>query len=245
MEIFTEEGAALLARWTHFLAGITWIGLLYYFNFVQAPSFAAFEAGARTEAIRKLVPRALAWFRYSALLTWLAGVGVILVFIDESGWAQWDEVLTRPFPQGLSILSGMSLGTLMFLNVWGVIWPNQKIVIASAEATATGGTADPGAADAGRRALLASRTNVVLSIPMLFFMATSSHLPLFSEATNRERALYGIIALAVVLLVEGNALFGKTGVLKKPLEKVGSSILSGFVLFGALYTILQVITRSP
>ncbi|MGH2739209.1 MAG: urate hydroxylase PuuD [Actinomycetota bacterium] len=245
MEIFTVEGGALLARWTHFLAGITWIGLLYYFNFVQVPFFAEIEPDVRGTAIRKLVPRALAWFRYSAALTFFAGLSLILIRIAQFGWENWDDVLTQPFPFGIPILSGMILGTIMFLNVWGVIWPNQKIVIASAEKTAAGGEADPKAADAGRRGLLASRTNVVLSIPMLFFMATSSHLPLYSEATTSEKALYALIAGGVVLLVELNALLGLTGSLKKPLEKVGSAILSGFGLFAVIYVVMQVITRTP
>lgn len=243
MEIFTKEGAALLARWAHFLAGITWIGLLYYFNFVQGPAFAQFEAPARTEATRKLVPRALWWFRFAALGTIVAGIGIIVSRIDALGWGGWDDLLTSSY--GLSIMTGMVLGTTMFVNVWGVIWPNQKIVIASAEAAATGGSADPRAADAGRRALLTSRTNVVMSIPMLFFMATASHLSLFSKATNGEKTLYAIIALVILLVVEGNALFGLTGPAKKPLEKVNTTIFSGFVLFGVLYTVLQVITRSP
>jgi uncharacterized membrane protein len=244
MEIFTVEGGALLARWAHFLAGITWIGLLYYFNFVQAPFFAEIEADVRATAIRKLVPRALAWFRYSALLTFLAGVSLVLIRIAQSGWENWDEILTQPFPFGIPLLTGMAIGTLMFLNVWGVIWPNQKIVIASAERAAAGGEADPRAADSARRALLASRTNVVLSIPMLFFMATSSHLVLFNTATAGEKILYGVIAGLIVLVEELNALVGLTGPMKKPLERMGSTIVSGFVLFGVLYTVMQVITRA-
>jgi uncharacterized membrane protein len=239
MEIFNKAGAELLARWTHFLAGITWIGLLYYFNFVQGPAFAQFEPGARTEAIRKLVPRALAWFRWAAVLTWAAGVATILIHIDAEGWASWDQLLTRAFPQGLPILTGMFLGTLMMLNVWGVIWPNQKIVIASAERVAAGGEADPLAADAGRRGLLASRTNVVLSIPMLFFMATSAHLPLIERTTDNGTLVYILAAAAAILIVEANALMGLTGSMKKPLEKVGSTIVSGFGLFGVLYILIQ------
>lgn len=244
MEIFTVDGGALLARWTHFLAGITWIGLLYYFNFVQTPFFAEIEADVRTTAIRKLVPRALAWFRYSALLTFLAGVSLILIRIAQLGWENWDEVLTQPFPFGIPLLTGMALGTLMFLNVWLVIWPKQKVVIASAERTAAGGEADPRAADSARRALLASRTNVVFSIPMLFFMATSSHLVLFDTATTGEKILYGVIAGVVVLVEELNALVGLTGPAKKPLERMGPTIVTGFVLFGVLYTVMQVITRT-
>ena len=80
--IFQRVGGIILSRWAHFLAGITWIGILYYFNFVQVPSFAAFDAGARTEATAKLVPRALWWFRWGAMLTLLSGIS-ILAFQDQ------------------------------------------------------------------------------------------------------------------------------------------------------------------
>jgi uncharacterized membrane protein len=239
MEIFTYDGVELLVRWVHILAGITWIGLLYYFNFVQGPFFNQTDPDVKATATRQLVPRALWWFRYSALLTWLAGVTLILLHISQEGWENWTGVLTRPGPQGLPILSGMILGTLMFLNVWGVIWPNQQIVIASAEATSAGREADPGAAGATRRALLASRTNVLFSVPMLFFMATSSHLLLARTMTFGQKVLYALIGGAIVALLEVNALVGTGGPAKQPLETVRSVIVSGFVLWGVLYVILQ------
>ncbi|MDP8956338.1 MAG: urate hydroxylase PuuD [Actinomycetota bacterium] len=241
MELFTSlEGVQLLTRWVHFLAGVTWIGLLYYFNFVQGPFFNATSPEVKTAATRGLVPRALWWFRYSALVTWLAGVLLILIIVAQQDW-NFGEVLTRPFPQGLPILTGAVLGTIMFLNVWGVIWPKQKIVIASAEAAATGGQADPRATDATRRALLASRTNVLFSIPMLFFMATSSHLALAGSATTGQKALYIILAAVVIGAVEANALAGTTGPAKQPLEKVQSTIVSGFVLWLVLWLLLVLI----
>jgi uncharacterized membrane protein len=238
MEIFTEEGVALLARWVHILAGITWIGLLYYFNFVQVPFFAEIEPDVRTTAVRKLVPRALLWFRWAAVLTVLAGIAIILIRFDQGG----AEIFGTSY--GVSILTGMSIGFLMFMNVWGVIWPNQRVAIASAERVAGGGQADPAAVDAGRRALLASRTNVVFSIPMLFFMVTASHLQLFSEATGGDLFLYWVLATVAILAVEANALAGLTGASKKPLEKIGPAILSGVVVWAVLYVLIQVITRS-
>lgn len=102
-----------MLRWVHVLAGITWIGLLYYFNFVQAPAFAEFEPEARSVVIRKLVPRALAWFRYSALVTVLAGAVYFIIRMSDIGWDQLGS------DYAVVILSGMGLGTLMFLNVWG------------------------------------------------------------------------------------------------------------------------------
>jgi uncharacterized membrane protein len=106
-------------RWIHFLAGITWIGILYYFNFVQTPFFAETEAPVRTGAIQKLVPRALWWFRWGAMFTFLAGLGIYLI--------EWHLQGGQFFSQhyGNIITIGGLLGTIMFLNVWLVIWPAQ------------------------------------------------------------------------------------------------------------------------
>ena len=155
----------LIFRWGHFLAGITWIGLLYYFNFVQGAYIKAITPEAKAEAFKHLVPRALLWFRYGALLTWLFGFSLLGV----------RGIVAEAFMlQGPSAIIGMGawLGTIMFLNVWLVIWPNQKKVLGFVP------TSTPEEkARAVRIAFLASRTNVVLSIPMLFFMASSSHAP--------------------------------------------------------------------
>ena len=236
MTIFTDQGLDLLVRWLHIGAGITWIGLLYYFNFVQGPSVAQFEPSARTELTRKLAPRALAWFRYAALVTWLAGV--LLLLTTYGG----DIFTYLGSPAGLTIASGMTLGTIMFLNVWGVIWRNQKVIIASAEAAATGGQADPRVPALTRRALLASRTNVVMSIPMLFFMASSAHLSLFGSADSGKRWTYALIALVLTLLVEANALFGDQGAATKLLDKVGSTIWTGVIFWVVLYAVIEVVT---
>jgi|SRR5579863_746207 len=154
----------LFFRWGHFLAGITWIGLLYYFNFVQGAYFKAISAEAKAEAFKHLVPRALAYFRYAALLTWLFG----LLLLGAQG-----RLGSAFMFQGEAAVIGMGawLGTIMLFNVWHVIWPNQKKVIGLAPATA------PEKTRAARIAFLASRTNTMLSIPMLFFMASSSHAP--------------------------------------------------------------------
>jgi uncharacterized membrane protein len=237
MEIFSyPEGLDLLTRWIHIIAGITWIGLLYYFNFVQAPFFAETEDAVKGAATRQLVPRALAWFRYAALVTFLAGLALLLIRLEVGGA---DLVFGSAY--GFAVLTGGILGTLMFLNVWGVIWPKQKIVIGSAKAVAGGGAADPRAADATRRALLASRTNVVFSVPMLLFMAISGHgFFLLRESTTGERLAYWLIFGGLVALIQGNALFGLTGAAKKPLEKVASVIWSGVVLAVILYLLLAI-----
>jgi len=196
-----------LFRWMHFFAGITWIGLLYYFNFVQTEYFK--EAGdAKANAIDKLVPRALWWFRWGAMLTLISGL-VLAGFIETMG-------------VGINyyITLGMVLGTLMFLNVWLIIWPNQRIVIASNRQVLEGGEALPGAAAAQGKAGLASRTNTLFSLPMLFFMGASAHLggtgrvPLaLGEDGGSASILAIVLTLLIVALLELNAVKGKTGLI--------------------------------
>lgn len=177
--VTTSVGLEMLLRWVHFLAGITWIGLLYYFNFVQTEYFKEAEASAKSDVIQKLVPRALAWFRWGAMFTFLTGLGIFAI---------------RGGGMSIDIYIGALIGTLMFLNVWLIIWPNQKRVIASAAQVAQGGDALPEAASALATAGLASRTNALFSIPMLFFMGASSHYP---HAFN----LPGLIVAVIVILV--------------------------------------------
>ena len=161
-----------ILRFIHVGAGITWIGLLYYFNFVQVPSFAKMEAPVRGSVTTILVPRALAWFRHSAWVTVLAGLVYLLTRGFDLGWDVYVET-----PNFKSILVGGTMGIIMLANVWGIIWPNQKKVIAAIKATLEDGTPAPEDQPKwARRALLASRTNTMLSIPMLFFMIASAHL---------------------------------------------------------------------
>ncbi len=243
MEIFTREGGEFLARWGHYLSGVTWIGLLYYFNVVQVPAFADFEAAARTDAIRKLVPRALWWFRFGALLTVLTGL-TILGFQDVL-FDNMDYWKTTP---GISIATGILLALVMFGNVWGVIWRNQKVVIASAEGVAAGREADPNAAAAGRRGLLASRTNTLFSIPMLFFMAATSHFATrggFEIAPEGSKRLtYWVVVLIIIVLAELNGL-GKLagpgpGGHTKYLDTHKNTIIAGFVLAAVFYVMFEV-----
>src|ERR671910_825923 len=145
------EAAHFFFRWFHFLAGITWIGLLYYFSFVQPRFFAETEASVRTGAIQKLVPRALWWFRWGAMVTFLAGLLMYLMRLGEMGAGLF---FTSSY--GVTITLGGLIGTIMFLNVWLVIWPNQQIVIASTNQVASGGEGFPAASGAGRGAALSS-----------------------------------------------------------------------------------------
>jgi len=234
MSLLSSAGVEFLLRWLHFLAGITWIGLLYYFNFVQGPFFAEADAATKSAATQKLVPRALWWFRWSALVTFLSGALIIGKRIGEApaGTDVWSS------PWAVAILTGALFGTLMLANVWRVIWPNQKVVIASAVAAATGGQANPAAAAAGRRAFLASRTNVVFSIPMLFFMGAASHMPP-TQVTNLTA--YWVAVFIVAALIEINALTATSGTTTKPIEKIPGVITTGFVVWAVVYALVQLL----
>ena len=149
-----------LGRWLHIGAGLMWIGLLYYFNFVQVAALKAAGADGTGAGITKHVaPRALLFFRWAALVTWLAGAAMLGgYFLDAFLFRQKAFV-----PIGL----GAWLGTIMLFNVWVLIWPNQKKILGLVPAS------DEEKNKARRIAFLASRTNTMLSIPMLFFMVSS------------------------------------------------------------------------
>jgi uncharacterized membrane protein len=215
------EWVWFLLRWIHFLAGITWIGLLYYFNFVQVPFFAETEPGVRSGAQQKLLPRALWWFRWAAMITFLSGWLYLLGFsIQKNGFA---------VPGTWGIFLGGLLGSIMWANVWFIIWPKNKIVIQNALDTAAGKPANPAAAAAGARGGLASRTNVLFSIPMLFFMGTASHMPWLPVPWSG--IVFWVVALAIMVLVEVNALVGTPGKgAAKPLATVKGTLWAGFIL---------------
>lgn len=222
----------MLLRWIHFLAGITWIGLLYFFNLVNVPVMKALDGPTKGKVVPVLLPKALWWFRWGAVVTVLAGIIYYLIILSlepakapgslmwvtfgkwllfvvvawailyfltgrvNNGWLlavlvaivvgamggaivhvnAYEDASNR----ALSIGVGGGIGTIMLLNVWGVIWPLQKRIIAWTKANAEQGTpVPPESAKLARRAFLASRTNFWLSIPMLFFMAAASHYPMF------------------------------------------------------------------
>ncbi|MGD9020842.1 MAG: urate hydroxylase PuuD [Lysobacterales bacterium] len=226
LALLSENSLGFLLRWVHLLAGVAWIGLLYYFNFVQGEYFKEADGGAKSDAIQKLVPRALWWFRWGAMFTFLSGILLLFVLPNLGHFS------------GTGIMVGATLGTIMFLNVWLVIWPNQKIVIASTKQVATGGDALPNAAAALGKAGLASRTNTLFSIPMLFFMASSNHLggnlvmPISQASPLELLTVFGLIVLLAL-----NGLFGKTG----PITSVKGVIGSGFVLTAVLYLLIELL----
>jgi uncharacterized membrane protein len=165
---------ANLMRTLHIVAGVCWIGLLYYFNLVQMPALAAAAAdagGPGGAGINKYVaPRALLWFRYAALVTWVSGAYYIVAGSagGYGGMVSLHKVFT--FADGFQTMgAGAWLGTIMLFNVWHFIWPNQKKVLGLVAAT------DDEKAKARKVAMLASRTNFVLSVPMLLCMGAAKH----------------------------------------------------------------------
>jgi uncharacterized membrane protein len=198
-----------LTRWSHVLFGVTWIGLLYYFNFIQGAYFAEATADAKADATQKLAPRALWWFRWGAMGTFLTGL--ILLMALGAGSSQY-------------ILLGALMGIFMFLNVWLIIWPNQKIVI---------GLSEGDKAAAGGKALLASRTNTLFSAPMLYGMLASKHGVQIQAMSFSDIGF--LLALAIIVLLEVNAVVGKTGPITSVKGVIHSSLILTVVLFGVAH----------
>jgi uncharacterized membrane protein len=197
-------------RWAHVLFGITWIGMLYYFNFVQGEYFKEAEADAKADAIKKLAPRALWWFRWGAMFTFLTG----LVLLHQIGATT--NIMGMPL-----IWVGALAGIFMFLNVWVIIWPNQKVVLGLKE-----GDGPSSAAKAG----LASRTNTLFSAPMLFGMLGSKHL--YIEDAGGA-GFWACVALIIVL--EINAVVGKTGPMTSVKGVIHCSLGLTAVMWALLY----------
>jgi uncharacterized membrane protein len=166
-----------LFRWIHFVAGITWIGMLYFFNLINAHVTAALQPATRREVVPQLMPRALWWFRWGAMFTFLSGLLMIIwkYFILGSGFT--GDAGLFGSTAGLWITFGALLGTIMWFNVWFIIWPaQQKLITWTKE-----GQTPPEQPAVAKRALYTSRTNTFLSVPMLFGMlAGAGHYPSIS-----------------------------------------------------------------
>jgi uncharacterized membrane protein len=205
-----ENAIGFIFRYFHVIAGITWIGMLYYFNFVQTEYFKEAEADAKKDAMAKLAPRALWWFRWGAMVTFITG---LYLFHKLGAFSNLDLA---------PIWVGALAGTFMFLNVWLIIWPNQQVVLGM-----KGGDGPSSAAKAG----LASRTNTLFSGPMLLGMLGSKHLalPLGGASTG----LY--LALGLIVLLEINALVGKQGPMTSVKGVIHMSALLTLVIWALLY----------
>ena len=208
MEIYLYN---VLLRWGHIVVGIAWIGLLYYFNFVQTEYVKVAEPDAKADVMKKLAPNALWWFRWAALFTFLTGV-ILLYQI-------WARI-------GTEIILGATMGTLMMLNVWGIIWRNQKIVL---------GMKEGDSAIAAAKAGLASRTNTLFSVPMLMYMVYSAHAPVSYLVLDDWNMTSLLIGLVIIFTIEANAIWGK---MLPVIASLRSVITSSFVLA----VILKIIT---
>ena len=206
-----------LFRWGHLLFGITWIGMLYYFNFVQGGYFKQASPEGLADAKAKLAPSALWWFRWGAMFTFITGV-VLLVGMGHKG------IFNN------SIVVGATMGTLMFLNVWLVIWPAQQIALGL-----NGKTGD-GPSNAAK-ALLASRTNTLFSGPMAFGMLASPHAGSWGGSGwgTGVGGMDLVLALLIIVALEANALFGKQGPMTSVKGVIHCSLGLTVVIFGILY----------
>jgi uncharacterized membrane protein len=181
---------ALFFRWIHFLAGIAWIGLLYYLNLVNVRFAASLDASIRPTVMPLLLSRVLAWFRHAAWVTVLAGLVLFYLIYAQGGAVNWNANSTK------TIVFGGLLGIIMAINVWVLIWPNQKKIIAAMR----GGQApDP---SWGRTALYASRANFTMSFPMLLFMGGASHTPMDLPGIVVYGVIAAIIGFVVVLTIQ-------------------------------------------
>jgi uncharacterized membrane protein len=235
-------------RYLHVLVGITWIGLLYYFNFVQVPGLAAYgdDGKSRNVTITQIATRALWWFRWAAIATLATGILITIVIPDYMENFLGHDGASGLNAQNASISIGMLLGITMAANVWMIIWKNQKIVIANAANVLNGGEADPDAATAGRRALLASRQNMIFSVSMLSFMVGTSHYYGIFSPTSGEANLFVVIAVVIGALFQINAL-GLLGGIKAgnkllwPYESHKNAIITSVVLWAVLFALAIII----
>ena len=200
MDLFTDQA---FFRAFHILFGIAWIGLLYYFNFVQTEYVKIADPDAKADVMKKLAPNALWWFRWAAFFTFLTGL--ILFY----------QITARI---GTEIILGATMGTLMMLNVWGIIWRNQKIVL---------GMKDGDVPAAAAKAGLASRTNTLFSVPMLMYMVYSAHAQGSYLVLDDWNMTSLIIGLAIIFVIEANAIWGK---MLPAIASVKAVITSSFVL---------------
>lgn len=248
MQLFTRDYLGTFGlRYLHVLVGIAWIGLLYYFNLVQVPGLAAYgdEGKARNITIDKIARRALWWFRYASLATLATGI-----LITGAIQNYYKDFLTDASASGVghdsTITISMIIATLMAANVWMIIWKNQKVVLANAANVLGGGEANADAPTAGRKALLASRQNMIFSVSMLFYMIGSAHFytGAFPDATASNAITLLIVSLVIVTLLELNAI-GKFGGIKAGNKMLWmyESHKNALITSGVLWLVLWILSE--
>lgn len=246
MELFSGDYFLnFFMRYAHSLVGIAWIGLLYYFNLVQVPALASYgdEARARSITLDKVARRALWWFRWAAIAT--LGTG-ILITGQPTYWKNFFGAgSTAGIGHDAAISIGMIYAITMAANVWMIIWKHQRVVLANAVNVLGGGQPDPNAATAGRRALLASRQNMIFSASMLWFMVGSAHFYGTAYQTNTTDAVrYLIVAVVIGTILQLNAL-GKLGGITAtnkllwPYESHKNALISSGVLLVVLWLLSE------
>lgn len=179
-------GVQFALRWLHFIFGILWIGHLYFFNFVNGNFQAKLDAATKQKVVPELMPRALWFFRWGAMFTLLTGLGILYLkfFLPNAGG--FSAMMASSYGHWISM--GAGLGIIMWFNVWFIIWPNQKKIIAAVKA---GEKPDAGKVEFARKA---SKLNTFLSVPMLFGMGAASHLP-----TNDWKFVIGAIVVGFLI----------------------------------------------
>ena len=185
----------LLARWLHVIAGITWIGFLYFFNFVNAPLQKALDDAAKKSVNPQLLPRALWWFRWGAMITLLSGLTLFVMnyfYLGDGNFGPTelliDPMLGRMTARAMWILFGMTLGIIMWFNVWFIIWPAQKALL-------TKKVSEENIPSVRKKAALFSKINTYLSGPMLFGMLAPAHYGAISLPTFLLAVALGLIAI--------------------------------------------------
>lgn len=212
---FADPVNETLFRYLHILSGITWIGLLYFFNLVNLPLLKfplkkPFDVDMGEKAPANIALKTLFWFRWGAMFTFL--FGLLLVYIkaqqgiDAGEWAGHAGYFLENGVAGHLILLGVILGTVMWFNVWFIIWPNQQVIMTNNKKTAAGVSDDEKSAMAAengprmKNAVLASRFNTWASIPMLFGMVFGAHGG-FARTDGWDALRMPLLALAVILLL--------------------------------------------
>jgi len=249
MEIFHRVGLSEAFRISHVIVAMMWMGLLWFFNFVQTPAFAEMEAGSRNDALDKMTWRALWWFRWSAAATVV--FGLLIIAIAPKG--VYGKEFWVHSAAGPTLAIGILFGLTMFLNVWLVIWPQQQVVIANARALKAGGEANPNAAAAGRAGAMASRQNTIFSLPLLVFMVGAAHFyaapPNFTDHLSSGKCvIYLIIGIVVLAVLELNALGmisgrGNSG-LNMIYETHKNAMYTGIALIVAFYVLAEIILKA-
>jgi uncharacterized membrane protein len=230
-----ENFSFFILHWIHVYASIIWIGTLYFFNFFLTPFLAQARPEMRIDVFHRLVPLTLAGFNWSTLATLLTGW---IIYVHQ--FTSFGSTVFFRWPYGLVISVGGILGTVMFLNGWFIMHPKQKLVIASATRVAQGGQPDPAAADHSRRVVLASRTNLLLSIPMIFLMVSAVHDSSLTTMRGVAPPLwFWLVILVTVGLVELNVFVGTEGPTKKPLETVKGAASVGAILLVLYYALIK------